>query len=202
MPKPNKSWTLPKIKAYVREHGLARKNSKVCIHMGMSKAMMIPMLKALGHWEGEVPEPRKSAPKKPAPKKPAPAKKPAPKKKPDTPRGPRTAEMGTQTMWDAEIINPTMVQGVEVQNPFDTLQGAWEQAQNPFNSPAMNSGWADAQAISGVGGRLAPKLPRTPQLQRVLRGRSAMLRADVETRARQNYNRQIAPYEEQRRARL
>ena len=47
MHKPNKSWTLPQLKGYVRDNKLADKE----IRLGMKKAEMIIALKKKGHWD-------------------------------------------------------------------------------------------------------------------------------------------------------
>mgnify|MGYP003655910405 FL=1 len=45
--KPNKSWTLPQLKKYVRDNKLNQKE----IRLGMKKAEMIIALKKKGHWD-------------------------------------------------------------------------------------------------------------------------------------------------------
>ena len=45
--KPNKSWTLPELKTYVRDNKLATKE----IRLGMKKAEMVIALKKKGHWD-------------------------------------------------------------------------------------------------------------------------------------------------------
>lgn len=47
MKKPNKSWTLPELKKYVRDNKLANKE----IRLGMKKAEMVMALKKKGHWD-------------------------------------------------------------------------------------------------------------------------------------------------------
>ena len=51
MHKPNKSWSLPQLKQYIRDNKLNRQE----IRLGMKKAEMIIALKKKGHWdEGHV----------------------------------------------------------------------------------------------------------------------------------------------------
>jgi hypothetical protein len=50
MPKPNSSWTVKQLKAYVRSHGLNTFGND--IRLNMKKGELQGRLKAIGHWEG------------------------------------------------------------------------------------------------------------------------------------------------------
>lgn len=45
--KPNKSWSVPELKKYIRDNKLADKD----IRLGMKKAEMVVALKKKGHWD-------------------------------------------------------------------------------------------------------------------------------------------------------